>query len=335
MRKIGISIPILLISLVVWWVSPAPAAEKIQFGLDWLIYAKHTAFFVAKEQGYFAKAGLDVNILPGKGSGDLVKRMGTGVPPLGSPDVSEVVRGRDKGIPLKMVGIMLDRSVYVVFALESSGIRKPKDLAGKTMGDLPFSAARRMFPALAAAAGLDTKKVKWINLTGATKGTSLIAGAVDAITAFDIIGPPVFAAAHAAGKKVHTINFRDYGVDNYSNGIAAKDDFIQKNPDLVRRFVDATMKGEVWGYNNPEKAIDALLKNNPNLNRKLSMETWKIMMSHIKHQAEKGPGIGLMTREKMAQTRDLVSKYMGVKKSIPVGDLFTNKFVPKMSLNGS
>jgi NitT/TauT family transport system substrate-binding protein len=331
MRKVKFGVLTLALALVLG-AGPAGAAQKIVFGLDWLIYAKHTAFFVAKDLGYFSKAGLEVNIQRGRGSGNLVKLMGTGVPQFGSPDVGEVVRGRAKGIPLKTVGIMLDRSVYCVFVLKRSGIRKPKDLAGKTMGDMPFSAARKMFPALAIAAGLDAKKVKWLNLTGATKGSSLIAGTVDAITAFDIISPPLQAAARAAGKEVRLIRYRDYGVDIYSNGIAARDGLIRKSPDMVRGLVGAVMKAAVWGYKHPQKAMDILLKYNPNLNRKLSLESWDIMKSYIRHQAEKGPGIGRMTRKKMAHTRDLVSKYMGVKKGIPVEDLFTNKFVPKLSL---
>ncbi|MFQ5914029.1 MAG: ABC transporter substrate-binding protein [Nitrospinota bacterium] len=331
MRRIRFGPVTLFLSLFFLGALPAAAAQKVQLGLDWVIYAKHTAFFVAKDLGYFSQAGLDVDIQRGKGSADLVKRMGTGVPQFGSPDVGEVVRGRSRGIPVKMVGILLDRSVYVVFALEGSGIREPKDLAGKTMADSVFSAARRMFPALAESAGFDPKKVKWVNVTPAAKGSSLISGAVDAITAFDLIAPPVYAAARAAGKKVHTINFRDYGVDIYSNGIATTDGLIRKNPEMVRGFVGAALKGVVWGYKNPQGAMDILLKYNPTLNRNFSLETWKIMMGYFRYQEEKGPGVGLMTREKMAHTRDLISKHMGVKKTIAVEDLFTNKFVPKLS----
>ncbi len=311
---------------------PAAAEKKVLFSMEWVIYAEHAAFFVAKELGYYSKAGIDVDIQRGHGSADLVKKMATGRPPFGLPDVGEVIKGRAKGMGVRTVAILIDRSIYVVLALESSGIREPKDLVGKTMGDLPSSSSRRMFPAVANSAGFDASKVKWITVIPPAKISSLVAGKVDAVTTYENVLPPAIAAARSVGKKIHVIPYRNWGVDIYSNGIATTDEMIQKDPDLVRRFVGASVRGIAWAADHPKETVDILLKHNPALNRKLSLETWEIMRGYVRHQAEKGPGIALMTRKKMGHTRDLISKYFGLKRVVPLDQIFTNEFVPKVSL---
>jgi NitT/TauT family transport system substrate-binding protein len=321
-----------LVVLLFSFSGSAVAAQKVAFSMEWVIYAEHAAFFVAKDLGYYSKAGMEVDIQRGFGSADVVKKLGAGSFSFGLPDVSEVIKGRANGLGIKTVAILIDRSSYVIISLEGSGIKKPSDLVGRTMGDLPTSSSRRMFPAVAASAGFDAKKVTWINVIPPAKVSSLIAGKVDAITTYENVLPPAVAAAHSAGKKLHVIPYRDWGVDTYSNGIATTDEIIRKDPNLVRRLVDASVKAMAWAAEHPTETVDILLKHNPVLNRKLSLETWEIMRGYTQHQAKKGPGIGQMTREKMRHTRDLVAKYIGIKKMVPVDEIFTNEFVPKVSL---
>ncbi len=142
--------------------------------------------------------------------------------------------------------------------LKESGISKPKDLEGRKIANPAGGAIPKMFPAYAKAAGIDVVKVTWVVAPSESLPSLLTLGRVDAVGQFTV-GEPLLRK-QAAPKELVQLTYADAGLDFYSNGLIAADGTIQKQPELVRRFVDATLHGLKDAIADPQEAARILDK---------------------------------------------------------------------------
>ncbi|MBI2370532.1 MAG: ABC transporter substrate-binding protein [Deltaproteobacteria bacterium] len=310
--------------------APGRAQEKVTFALDFFAYGKHAGFYAALDRGFYREQGLDVTILRGSGSGDTIKRIGAGSENFGFADTASLIPARARGVQVKEIAMIHDRNLHTLFFLKGSGMTRPKDLEGRRIGGTEGDATRVIFPAFAAVNGIDEKKVEWVTMTAEARLPSLLAGRVDAGVWFFTEAPTVLARARQVGKEVGWFLYPDWGVDVYSNGLIATDRTIRERPDLTRRFVHATLKGVAWGVENPEAVVDLFVRHQPTISRDLAMAHWQIAVDHLMTATAVKMGIGYMTREKMERTRDLITETMKLPVKVPVEDLYTNEFLPKL-----
>ncbi|MFQ5912668.1 MAG: ABC transporter substrate-binding protein [Nitrospinota bacterium] len=309
---------------------PALAQEKIRFLLNWIPYGLHTGFYTALERGYYKEAGFDITIDRGYGSSDTAKKIGGGVGDFGFSGFPAVTLGRARDVKIKLLGVILDRGTHAIFALKGKGITKPSDLVGRTIGAPTASVLRVSFPALAKANNFNPSAVKWVNMPGSALVPALISEKVDSVATFATIQHKIEARAKAAGKEAITILYSEHGVDLYSVGLIATDQRIENNPKQVRRFVEASMKGVAWAVENPEQGVADLIKTHSALNAKLERTTWRIVTDHMLTPYQRTHGLGQISRAKAQRTRDIVLEGHKIKKDIPVEDLYTNRFLPKL-----
>jgi NitT/TauT family transport system substrate-binding protein len=231
----------------------ASAADKVTFVTDFGYNGRHAYYFVALEKGYYAKQNLDVDIVRGQGSADAVKQVGSGTAQLGFADTAAIILGRGNDqIPAKLVAIVYAKPPHAIYVLKESGIAKPKDLEGRKIADTAFSAVPKLFDAYAKAANIDASKVTWLVAAADTLPGMLNTGRADGIGQFTV-GEPLLAKA-AAPKQILALSYADVGLDLYGNGIIASDTTIKSNPDLVKRFVTATLQGLKDAIANPQEA---------------------------------------------------------------------------------
>ena len=212
----------------------------------------------------------------------------------------------------------------------TSRFSHPKDLAGSRIGTNQGTSQYVLFPALASANNLDMKKIKWNFMTPSAIIPSLIAGKIDGGFSYAVMEPSIRAKAKSINKKMYSLLYADWGVDIYSNGLVVRDELIANNPKRVRAFVEATMKGVAWTVEHPAEAAAILTRYKPALDLKQTLAGLKLGIKHLMSEEAKKHGIGYMTEEKMRRTRDIVTKHMKLKTVIPVKDLYTNEFLPKL-----
>lgn len=311
-------------------IAPSNANDKVTFSLNWVPYGLHYGVFAAEAQGFYRKAGIDIDIQRGYGSSDTVKRVATGAATFGMADMASTIIGRGNGLNVKQVAVVLDRSADAIFYLKGIGIEKPEQLAGRTLGAAVGETPLNLFPVFASGAGLDPSKVNVVNLTPPAKFPTLVSKKVDSIVAMLTEEPAIQGAAKKAGVEVDKFVYSDHGVDYYSIGLIASDDMLKKKGDLTKRFVDATIRGYQWAIQNPEAAADAYAKRFPESNRDLSLAQWKVTMQHMLTDNAKAHGLGYMERGKMEKTLDLIKKYQQGKAEIVVEDVYSPDFLSKI-----
>jgi NitT/TauT family transport system substrate-binding protein len=317
-------------ALLMVGIGSGEANEKVTFSLNWVPYGLHYGIFSAEALGYYREAGLDVDIQRGYGSGDTVKRTATGAADIGMADMASVIVGRGNGLAVKQVAILLDRSADAIFYLKGAGITTPKDLPGRSLGATVGETTLNLMPVFAANAGFDHKKVEIVNLAPPAKFPTFVSKKVDAIVAFRTEEPGILAAAQKAGVAVDRFLFSDFGVDYYSIGFIVSDETLAKRPDMVKRFLTATLRGYAYAFKNTQAAADMFIKRFPESNRDLSLAQWTVSTEHLLTDRTRVNGLGYIDRAKMQHTLDLIMKYQEVKQKVELDDIYTAKFLTKI-----
>jgi NitT/TauT family transport system substrate-binding protein len=303
----------------------AQAADKLTFVTDFGYLGRHAYYFVALDKGYYKDAGLDVDIVRGQGSADAVKQVAAGTAQIGFADVASVILGRaNDGVPVKLVAEVYAKPPHAVFTMEGSAITKPKDLEGRTIADSASSSLPKMFPAYAKAAGIDASKVKWVFVTSDAIAAALALGRADAVTYYTISEALMQKAV--APKKLAIMRFSDVGMDFYSNGIIANDEVIKSKPDMVRRFVRATLHGLKDAIADPEAAAKILNKYQRQIDVDVGTAEMKVISSLVQTPPEP---LGSVDKARMQRTIDLVAGSFDLKKTVTIDDVFADGFVTK------
>jgi NitT/TauT family transport system substrate-binding protein len=300
--------------------APAQAADKVTFVTDFGYNGRHAYYFVALEKGYYARQNLDVQIVRGQGSADAVKQVAAGTAQIGFADAAAVILGRGNDqIPVKLVAMVYAKPPHAIYVLKESGITKPKDLEGKKVADTAFSAVPKLFDAYAKAANIDAGKVTWLVAVADTLPGMLTTGRADGIGQF-IVGEPLLAKS-AAPKQVVALSYADAGLDLYGNGIIASDATIKTNPDLVRRFVTATMQGLKDAIADPQAAGTIMNKHHREVDADISAGETRIVGTLT------GQPLGVLEALRVKKTLDIVAAAYTLKHPVTPDDLYAPGFV--------
>jgi len=307
----------------------ASAADKVILLLNWYNYGEHAPFYLGIDKGHFAKEGIDLEIQEGRGSGVTVQATAAGSATFGYADFGTMVKAAVKGAPIKAVGVMLQKSPMAAEGFADKNIRTPKDVIGKTVVSTPGDSFSQLWPALLKVNGIDEKQVKVISGDAATKRNAVISGQADFLLGNVNDQKPLIE--EATGKPVHAMLFADFGVNTVNGAFITRPDLLASNPDLVKRFLRAAQKSVEEAKQNPEAAVDAMLKVNPKAGkRETLLASWTVTVPLL-HTALTQNKPALWTDPKdVSGTLDILSKYSGVEVDpAQVDKFYTNDFLPK------
>jgi NitT/TauT family transport system substrate-binding protein len=245
----------------------AAAATDITFQLNWTAGGANAGFAAAVAEGFYKEAGLDVKLVEGNGSGNTAQLVASNRSQLAYADAVAVSQLIAKGAPMRVLSTIYQSNPNEVSALKKSGIRSIKDLAGKKVGVPSGSSQTTMLPLFLTANGLKESDLSLINMPATAMVPALLQGQVDAILgsidAYQI-------QLEAQGAELNNFRFADNGVPTVSTSIFASNAFIKDNPDVVKKFIAASLRGWSFALDNPEKAVKALKTTFPNMNEKLA-----------------------------------------------------------------
>lgn len=299
--------------------------RKVTFRLDTSYLPKHGIFFVALDKGYYREAGLDVTIIPGTGSMGTVQTVAAGRDTFGFADAGTMVLGRAQGAMVKEIAMIHAKSPFAVITLKKYNIKTPKELEGKTIASEPAGSSFIMLPIFFKLAGVDGSKVNVVPTDPTSKVPGLLAGRFEAVGSYLVSDPPVIVAN---GGEPVIFAYSDYGFKMYSNGLIASDKTIKEEPDLVRKFVHATLKGVKYANDHPDEAAAILVKHVPEINLQAAKTGIELASKILWTDEAVANGIGYMAKDMWDVTQKNLLDYMGLKKAFPVEELYTNEFLP-------
>jgi NitT/TauT family transport system substrate-binding protein len=303
----------------------AAAGEKVTFRMNWYWGGIHAPFALAKERGYFEKAGIDVEILEGKGSATTVQLVGNKSDMFGWADGVTLALNASKGVPVKAVATILNMLPYAVVSLEEKNIRTAKDLEGKSLAITPGDGLTQTWPAVVAANNLNADRIKLIHMDPKAKIPAVTEGRADALLGG---ADDQAITIEAKGFKTRVLKFSDMGVTSVGFTILTHVDTLREKPDLVRRVVAASIKGFEDALKDPDAAVAALKKIAPLADAAIVKRQLEVDLSFLFSQNNPQRRIGYGPPQDWEMTYDLLKKYRGMVTDQPVTAFYTNEFLP-------
>ncbi len=301
---------------------PAHSQQKINFILNWIAGGDHAPYYYAKASGMYAEAGLDVNIEQGKGSSMAAQRTGVGKNDIGLADMPPVFAAIGKGADIVAVMNIYANSPYGFYWRKSSGIRGAKDFAGKKIGNPPWDAARKMWPAFAKNVGIGEKSVTWVNVQPNAKLAALKSGSIDITTSFYNIHH-IFQKQ--LGDDMGYVSGKAHGINPYGNSIIVNGAFLRANKKAVAAFVKVSQKAFAFCAKNADPCIKALLDANKGLQTANETTNWGLVKQLMTDETSTTKGLGYMDKERMMKSYALFEPYLD--KPFDMSRHFTNEFI--------
>ncbi|ARO25930.1 myristoyl transferase [Rhizobium sp. S9] len=232
-----------------------PAPAKVRIALDWTPNTNHIGIYVAKAKGFYAAAGLDVEILPftDTSAGTLVSN---GVADFGISSEIEALTQRAGGGDVKMVyGIVQTETARLIFKGGRDDIKSPRDLDGKTYGGFGGTWESALVSAMIRNDG-GKGDVKTVTL-GTSAYEALDNGSIDfTLEIYTWEG----IAAELENRKISRFHYSDYGIpDEQTTVIVSSDAYLSASREHARAFIQATRQGYVYSIDHPDEACDLLI----------------------------------------------------------------------------
>jgi len=247
----------MLMFVQIFWVTPTPSyaqsLEKISVQLHWLNQFEFAGFYIAKEKGFYADAGLDVTILPFLiGKTNVVNTVVSNRAQYGV-NYSSLIIDYHKGMPVTSLAAIFQESPLVLMTRDDGNIKTVKDLENRKvmMGGDALNAAPIM--ALLNSHGLFRSDIQQIPHTHNID--DLILGHADAMTAYISNEPFDMAARQQAYRIFHPKNV---GLSFYGDLLFSSEAEIRDHPDRADAFTKATLKGWKYAFSNIEETIQLI-----------------------------------------------------------------------------
>jgi len=276
---LSIGIPILLIIVVVGafvWVQRSNASPgtttsanvtssaskqltTMTLALDWTPNTNHTGIYVALAKGWYRDEGIDLKLLPYSANVSPDTLVANGKADVGISATEGVVTDAASGQPVVSIAAIIQHNTSALVTLASSGLSRPRDLDGKVYGGFgaPYEG-----PVVSEIIKHDGGTGQFKNVTlGIDAMTALETHRVDFVWVFE--GWEVIQA-QLQGVKLNVFPITNYGVsDYYTPVIISSPQEIKQKPDLLRRFMAATVKGYDFARQNPRQAAQILIASAP------------------------------------------------------------------------
>lgn len=303
--------------------SKKPIATNVVLRLDWTVNGKYAPFALGIEKGFYLEQGIALKLKEGRGSLSAVQLVANKSDDFAFADSTSAIVVAGGGGAVTVVGVLQQRTP--VSAISFKPLNKPTDLYGMNVGITPVG-EDTVWTAFAARNNLDLSKIHMIMMDGPSLLPALVAGRLDATVG--VANGEGAAAAVLAGKQDNLLYFADYGANVLAHGIVVHRDLIKTNPDLIRRFMAATVKSWDYAITHKSDAVDALLKDFPDARKDIMARQFDISIPLIHTANSIGQPTGFTVEKDVKETFDILTKYGGLQNAPSPKDVFTNQFLP-------
>ena len=302
------------------FLSGAPGAQAqpgakpltdVTLALDFVILGRHAPWYVAQAKGYYKEEGINTKMIAGRGTGHVLSSLESGVAQFGLPDVPGVALARARDSKVKIVAVVYQKSPYAIFSLDpGANVTKPQDLVGLELGSGPETFVPQVIQGFMKLKGLDPKSAKFTNIAPTARIPMLVAGKVPAIHLFTLSEPGIRKAVTGASVKMFVPG--DHGLEMYSLGVGVTEEFLQKNPELVRGFLRASFRGWQYTMRNPDEAAEIEKQAVPTLDKAIILDELRLIRNLVVVPDTQAHGYGWFTPIMMKRTLDFMVENVGV-----------------------
>ncbi|WP_275983418.1 ABC transporter substrate-binding protein [Paenibacillus hamazuiensis] len=305
--------------------SDAPAAaapEKKPVAVtqvtNWFAQSEHGGNYAAQIKGFYKEAGLDMTIQSGGPGISATQIVASGKAQFGMGQADEVLFARQNGLPLV--------AVMAIFQKNPQGIMVHKGKA-KSMADLN---GKKVYVGSGVAYWEYMKKAYKLDKVEELKYTGQLVNFVndnDSATQVYITSEPFSMQEQKVD--IDVLLNADFGYNPYGNIMYTTESFLKENPEAVKAFVQATVKG--WNYykDNYKEINPAIKEKNPDTPIEKLDFSAKALQPLVYGDDAAAGGVGVMTKERWETLNKQLTDLGLLKTAIDVSKVFTTDFLPK------
>lgn len=327
LRQISLLVVVAALFLSACGSTAAPAEpDKVTVQLSWFHGVEYAGFYTAIEKGYYAEENIEVTLNAGGPEINPLAEVESGNALFGIGQGDSLITARANGQNFVAVATIFKDNPLAITSLQDDNILKPEDLAGKTVGvyseDLS-SYSDLLFLAFMSRTGLEQDTMQYALIQDFTGANEIKAGNMDAMTGMFATDQQVMT--QNAGDSINIMYYKDYGVDVYINTIFVNEELTQSNPDLISRFLRATMKGYQYALENPTEVAAIPLQYDESLDLDYQEKVMKAQIPFI----DNGVGsLGSMDGEVWGITQEILLEFGFLSDPIDLSTVYTNQFLP-------
>ena len=300
--------------------------------LDFTQTGYHALFYYGLANGVYSHNGINLTILAGSGSGNTVAAVAAGKIDFGFADTGTLaVAAATQNVSNVRVVAMVLQNTPGAIIYNKADISSPKDLSGKTMGTFQGNGQQKMFSVFASLNGINATSVTPTYVAPSAFNQLVALGKVDfvptTINQMANIGP----IAAQNNIQLGVFPYPSYGLNVYGAAIITNTNMLNSHPDLVKKFVQATMESVLGAVQHPQAAINGLVQYNPQLNSTKALEDFELVVTNCLPQNVNSTSnaltLGWIDQTKMQNTINLVSQAYGISTPPSATNLFTDQYV--------
>lgn len=297
--------------------------KPVSFVLDWTPNTNHTGIYVAKENGYFEEQGLDVEILlPGEaGANQLIA---SGSADFGVSYQEGLTQARSEGLPVVSIAAVMQHNTAGYASPVDKDITEPADFEGKKFGAYGSDLERAMMKTIMEQNGADIDQVEFIT-TGDSDFFVAVKRDVDFSLVFQGWTGIEAELRDEPMNMVYLVDFSDK-LDFYTPILATSEEMIENDPDTVRAFVHAAVKGYEYAIEHPTESAAILLDHEPDLDPDLVNRSQEWISPRYQDDADR---FGIQEKERWENFAEFMLENKIIDESLDVDQAFTNEFLPE------
>jgi NitT/TauT family transport system substrate-binding protein len=296
------------------------SAEEITFATDWKAQAEHGGFYQALAKGYYRDAGLTVKIRQGGPGSDNPRLIAVGALDFAMASNSfQPINMLAAGVDVKIVMASFQKDPQVLMLHGDDTANSFEDLKGRSIF-ISDSAIATFWPWMKSKFGYTDSQIRKYSYSLApwllNKGT---------VQEGYLSSEPF--SARKAGVTPKVLLFADAGYSGYAGMVMVRGDYVREHPEVVRKFVAATIKGwQDYIYGDPSPANALILKNNPEMTPELiDFAITQIRSNNIIGTREE---VGIMSKSRWAQFYQEMSALGAVEEGVDINKLFDRTSLP-------
>ena len=324
---------ILLLLVLVLIGGPAiaqPKLEKFPFRLNWTLYGEHAPFFVARDKGFYAAEGIEVEIQEGSGSTTVSQLVASNNSPVAYVDAATMMRGVANGMPIRAVGVTLQQSpMAFIYRADAARPTKISEIKGSRIAMTAGDASLAIFTAFMGKLGMKMEDVQVITVANPQgKEQAVLNKQADALLGYFMDQGPRMQLQ--TGVKMGWTRLYDMaGVTTLSSAIIVNNNWAKeaKNQDLLRRFLRASQRGWQHSFDNRAEAAEIFRKVAPVFTQEIALLEVEGTMSIIRTERTRGRAIGVTDIGDWRDTQDLLSTFAKLNPQADLNTYFTNEYL--------
>ena len=282
------------------------------------------AAYVADANGYFEQEGLAVTIRHSAGQDEHIKLLLEGGVAFTTGTAAQSLRQHAQGLPLRAIALFGQRGDQGFVTRVGSGIRSPADFRGRTVG-FKAGVVPAELHALLAGAGLSVEDVH-LQAVGFDPRV-FIEGQVDVYPVFLNNEPDTI---RRAGVEINVIDPHEFGVPTLGVVYLAGEQTVADDPELVERFLRATLRGAAWAREHPREAVEITLT----FAEGADAEHQRFLLETDLRNAHREDGMGRSTPEQWEALAGVLLRHGVLESPVDAAAVFDGEAVERIYASG-